>query len=113
MLCGHVHVPKISNFTGSDQRRTLDVLEARCGTTTQLDRLPFGWRNFRGRRPDRRLAVNTLLVHRVDEERGDVFWSVEAYQRYEQEFGPAASPRPRRVKVWPRPYAVGAGRPHA
>lgn len=101
MLCGHVHVPRVSTYRAQDQGRVLDVLEACCGTTTQLDRLPLGWRDFSGRRPDRRLTANTLLVHRLDEQNNEVLWSIQAYSRDVPGFSPEASIPPVTVRVWP------------
>jgi calcineurin-like phosphoesterase family protein len=88
MLCGHVHAPRVSTFRARHGDISHEVLEARCGTTTQLDRLPFGWRDRHGRRPRRKLAENTLLVHRLESEGADARWSVETYRRHPDGFKP-------------------------
>lgn len=103
MLCGHVHGPRISQFHARHDGRAIEVLEARCGTTTQLDRLPFGFRGPDGRRPKRRLPPNTLLVHKIDGDRDEVLWSVETYRRRPDGFEPhERMPPTEPVRVWPR-----------
>ncbi len=101
MLCGHVHEPEISTFVGQHQGQKRNVLEARCGTTTQVDSLPFGWHNLRGRRPGRKLAANTLLVHRLEFSAGVVHWSVVKYWRSPDGFEPVQETAHTPVRVWP------------
>jgi len=77
LLCGHVHVPRCEVRACPHG----DVLEARCGTTTQRDFVPAEWlAGARGRLPG--LPRNSLLVHRVieDDGTGDVWWDVEVQE---------------------------------
>ncbi len=85
LLTGHTHValPHPFQTTGG-----LQVLECRCGTTTQADRVPYSWRNFFGNHPHRGWPENTLLVHRLLDLGGKeklVRWTVETFYRDRQQ----------------------------
>jgi 3',5'-cyclic AMP phosphodiesterase CpdA len=101
LLCGHTHSPYIKPFSCTHQEKTIEVLEARSGTTLQTDTLPYNWKTVFGNRPSRNLAANTLLVHRVLEENAELVWHAETYTRSPFGFekrGPEA-----KLTVWPRP----------
>lgn len=78
LMTGHTHEPLLRVFTPLNQRT---VLECRCGTTTQVDQVPFAWRNTLGTFPMRKWPANTLLVHRVYDDNGNTVWEVETYYR--------------------------------
>jgi 3',5'-cyclic AMP phosphodiesterase CpdA len=80
VLTGHTHDADIRSFTPS-LPGARSVLECRCGTTTQVDRVPYAWRSLLGRFPIRRWPANTLLVHRVYGEGSLIRWEVQAYVR--------------------------------
>lgn len=72
-LCGHTHLPGIRTRSVTDGRQTIDVLEVCCGSTTQKDLLEEAWlRPGEPKRPHFR--PNSLIVHRVVEEEGALFW---------------------------------------
>lgn len=83
---------------------TWDVLEARCGTTTQRDFLPAGWSAGK-----KQLAPNTALVHRLFRlNDGRVEWKTDLYIRSVRGFR-RKGPLPLQggisgqgVIVWPR-----------
>jgi len=106
LLCGHTHSPCVKPFSASHQNETIEVLEACCGTTTQMDTFPKHWKTFFGRRPKRKREQNSLLVHRLLQENGQIVWETETYRRYRFGFqkavpGPTESLEAR-IKVWPR-----------
>lgn len=72
LLTGHLHVAG----GGPPFFRSGSLLEARCGSTTQLDSIPHNWKK-RHRPPEK----NVLLVHRIVEERGMLLWEVERFVR--------------------------------
>jgi 3',5'-cyclic AMP phosphodiesterase CpdA len=102
LLCGHVHVPSVESFlvAHTGRGKTVEVMEARCGTTLQRDTLPSNWITSTGGQAKQTLTVNTLLVHRLLKEDTELRWSTETYTRtphgFEKE-GPVGS-----LKVWPR-----------
>jgi len=103
LLSGHKHRPFIDHFplTSAAPPRAMDVMEARCGTTTQRNVVPLNWFNLLGLPPNRSWPPNTLLVHRLFEERGTIRWTTETYTRTTYRFkilGPTGS-----LQVWPRP----------
>jgi len=109
LLSGHVHVPGRHVQSVSQGNFAWNILEARCGTTTQRDTLPNDW-------PAWKLPPNTLLVHRlydVDDSSGKrIEWRVSLLQRtvrgfidsrkipITQSYFDAIWDRP--VTVWPR-----------
>lgn len=93
LLTGHVHEAQADPRVPASGR----YLEARCGTTTQLDVIPPGWRKRSVPPPS-----NTLLVHRLTERTpgGAMDWSVETYVRARHGFTLQARQRPASIKVW-------------
>ena len=81
VLTGHVHEPQTRPRLPAGTR----YLEARCGTTTQLDVIPQGWKVRNPPPPS-----NTLLVHRLTERTpgGAMDWGVETYVRGRSGFVP-------------------------
>lgn len=105
ILTGHAHRPRNEMFTVFVQGMPIDVMECRCGTTTQRDVFPPSWAPRR-RKP---LEKNSLLVHRIAEDpQGRLEWSVETLVRGSA-LGFSASARSgvpaalgkRSVQVWP------------
>ena len=93
VLSGHVHEAQ------ADPRLPVAgrYLEARCGTTTQLDVIPPGWKVRTAPPPS-----NTLLVHRLTERTpgGALDWSVKTYARGRSGFIPIPNQHPASIKVW-------------
>lgn len=101
ILTGHTHVPLVKPFSASHDGKTLNVLEASSGTTTQLDEVPKPFRSLFASQPNRKIATNTLIVHRLMEENNKIFWDAKTYSREPNGFvlkGPSD-----KVEVWPRP----------
>ncbi|MGH9318088.1 MAG: metallophosphoesterase family protein, partial [Thermoanaerobaculia bacterium] len=103
MLCGHTHVPHVQPFSLTRTGRTIEILEARAGTTTQRDTIPYEWRNLLRRRPKRTLPPNTLLVHRLLDEDGTLVWHAETFVRLPSGFVKLRTGPEARLQVWPRP----------
>jgi hypothetical protein len=84
ILSGHVHTPNAGTFTAHHPTLYLSrtVLEARCGTTTQRDAIPLTWTTPTGQRPSNRsLILNTLLVHRLEQDATGLVWQTQTYRR--------------------------------
>ncbi len=75
LLCGHIHRPPWAKPYRVNS--SLEVLEACCGTTTQIDP------SIHPLRPLEDLIdpswPNSLLVHRLLEGRGEIHWETELY----------------------------------
>jgi len=104
LLCGHIHRPPALDLFKLKRSiiSTSDVLEVRCGTTTQIDLslnpkpafLTF--RHFL--KPH---WPNTLVVHEVLWEQGKIMWSAELYvEDRENGFQPAPQGK-FSFPVWP------------
>lgn len=110
LLTGHVHRPFGEVFEVGDRDGvSWEVLEARCGTTTQRDELPLDWVAAGGAAAtiEERLPPNTLLVHRlVETQDGRVEWRAYCFRRSRTKGfcndGLLIGTRP--VTVWPRPW---------
>jgi hypothetical protein len=113
ILTGHTHVPlvKIKSIKDPSKSKSLFFLEARCGTTSQRDNLPYrSWRKLFGGRPRPKVTDNTLLVHRLEERNGQIWWVAETRQLLPDTTGQSSQaydflpsgPR-EEIKVWPRP----------
>ncbi|WP_197455477.1 metallophosphoesterase family protein [Stieleria neptunia] len=101
VMTGHLHVPLVHRFVPPVPESNR-VLETRCGTTTQADRVPLEWKSIRGKFPKRAFPKNTLLLHRLfADSRGQVFWSVEVIERTRVEFKPVKGLKPKEIKVYP------------
>jgi hypothetical protein len=77
MLCGHLHVPRLSTVEVSDGTEKSEILEVRCGATTQRDNYPYELDIDRARK----LAPNTLVLHKVVQRYRSFFWQSEVYWR--------------------------------
>ena len=97
VLTGHIHIPigRITPVTHNG--RTWDVLEARCGTTTQTDEVPLAWRGTVS--PDR-FPRNSLLVHRLIDHGERIDWVVDRYWRRDTGFD-RKEDLTKPVTVWP------------
>jgi predicted phosphodiesterase len=103
LLSGHMHEPVVDLFTltSASPPRVMDAMEGRCGTTSQRDVVPLNWFNLLGIPANRKWPANTLLVHRLFEQRGTIHWDLETYTRTTYKFkrkGPTG-----RLDIWPRP----------
>lgn len=108
LLTGHVHSPILDSFPLAT--RTGEVLEARCGTTTQSTNPP-------ALRERANRWANSLLVHKVEEiSTGELYWKTEVFVEDraanvitggEGFMKALVLPEGRRpeysMKVWPRP----------
>lgn len=90
VLTGHIHKAAGVITRVSDGGTTWDVLEARCGTTTQLDRIPVAWAAAGTFRP-RRLPFNSLIVHRLIDYGNEIRWEAEHFERKNQGFASVGS----------------------
>jgi hypothetical protein len=64
LMCGHTHAAEIKVFTATASNGlSRDIVECRCGTTTQRDRIPSSLRTPTGGFPNWTLDPNTLIVH--------------------------------------------------
>jgi len=79
VLSGHRHVARLSLAKLGSGVEKKDVLEARCGTTLQLDQYSSHVRRAIG--ADRHLPPNTLMVHKVFDRDGRPYWSSQIYRR--------------------------------
>jgi hypothetical protein len=77
LLSGHIHIPRFRHLTASNGHQQSSVLEARCGTSTQLAQYPYGI--LGALKPSRRLPPNTLIVHRIVERAGTVVWKSQIH----------------------------------
>lgn len=114
VLTGHIHNPPlVKSFPVHGRPPQFEYLEARCGTTTQVDpasmyvkRLVKKYTGIWPQTPKR--PHNSLLVHRLLEENGEIIWDSEVYFLESSGFVPPPVLRPdilitRPFKVWPRP----------
>jgi len=85
ILTGHLHDALGHVRSVSDRGKTWDLLEARCGTTTQLDRATSKWKG-KGTWNADRLPVNSLLVHRLMEYDHEIRWEIEFVERLHDGF---------------------------
>lgn len=112
VLCGHIHTPPyVQPELASHSDGKALFLEARCGSTTQArlsDLLPSLKSKLRslGILPNE--ETNSLLVHRIVEESGKVYWETEINLLYPGLFvKPTAPALPNgqtvtvRFRVWP------------
>jgi 3',5'-cyclic AMP phosphodiesterase CpdA len=99
VLTGHIHVPALDIFT--PRPGAPSVLEARCGTTTVRDLFPYTWTTLAGGPIKRTLPPNSLLVHRVSERDGELWWEAEAHTRTALGFRPFGTAWRTELRVWP------------
>ncbi|WP_182868475.1 metallophosphoesterase family protein [Rhodopirellula sp. JC639] len=101
VMTGHLHVPLVHRFVPPVPESN-HVLETRCGTTTQTDRVPLEWKTLRGKFPKRAFPKNTLLLHRLFEDNRDqLFWTVEVIERTRVEFKPVRRLKTKEIRVHP------------
>jgi hypothetical protein len=91
LLCGHVHQPPLVEVRKvSHLKQTTHFLDGRCGTTSQRSTVPYDWTTVLGKRPtDEDHWPNSLLVHRLSEDGGEVSWEAEIYLERSDGFFPA------------------------
>ena len=115
VLSGHIHEPPlVKKSTAVDRtgNSSAEYLESRCGTTTQknLFHVPYYWRNTLSqlRIKPRGHWSNTLLVHRITEDGGEIFWESELFLEGTNYFDPAQPSHlycmvDPKVRIWPLP----------
>lgn len=108
VLTGHIHDPLVDRFTATAKSQALNVIEARCGTTTQITSLPDDMTTLLGRPPRWPNRENSLLVHRIYRDADKtIHWAIEGWHltRFKFEPGPV-HPSPVAIQesypVWPR-----------
>ena len=79
VLCGHLHIPRLTRIVASNGTERTTVLEARCGSTTQVDKYPYKVLQRLDR--SRNLAPNSLIVHKVVEVGSSTVWRSQIYWR--------------------------------
>jgi Icc-related predicted phosphoesterase len=91
LLCGHVHQPPLVEVRKvSRLKQTTHFLDGRCGTTSQRSTVPYEWTTVLGKRPaEEDHWPNSLLVHRLSQEGGDLSWGTEIYLERSDGFFPA------------------------
>ena len=78
ILSGHIHKPAVTVHQVTTSQGGYPVLEARCGTTCVRDTYPKTWsKKFRGRR----LEANSLMVHKVTDENGRLYWNTQIFEK--------------------------------
>jgi hypothetical protein len=82
-LCGHRHTPRLSRFNASNGVEESEVMEARCGTTTQRDRYPVDV-VARIDPNKRRLPPNSLILHKLVERQDGIYWQAQIFWRSAQ-----------------------------
>lgn len=114
LLSGHIHEPplvKIATAVNTDGD-SADYLEARSGTTTQMNLFhkPYYWRSILQSLHLKKRGhwSNTLLVHRISEEGGEIFWESELFLETPHGFRPATQKHlycmvDPKVRIWPTP----------
>lgn len=80
VLTGHIHIPIARITQVSYEGTRWEVLEARCGTTTQTDQMPLSWAGA-GEVDPFRFPRNSLLVHRLIDHGDHIDWEVDLYWR--------------------------------
>lgn len=82
VLTGHLHVPRLSELSATNDRSRATVFEARSGTTTQRDAYPA---RFLARLPSKilldPLPPNTLVMHSLLRRHGALVWKAEVFWR--------------------------------
>jgi hypothetical protein len=95
LMCGHTHaVADVIRFTAvAPNGATHEVMECRCGTTTQRDQIPSHYRTPTGKWPNWTLDQNSLLVHRFDVDRGNLVLVSQAFVLKSNGFAPYGGPK--------------------
>jgi hypothetical protein len=87
LLTGHTHERLFTNSSVSGRGRARTVQELTCGTTTQHDQVPYGWRSAFGRFPQRNWPPNMLLMHQLfAKPDGGTGWEARPYVRIQGGF---------------------------
>lgn len=79
VMTGHLHVPRLTRMTASNDVVDLDILESRCGTTTQQDTYSLAMLAKLRKRPG--LPPNSLVVHELLLRDGRPVWRARIYWR--------------------------------
>jgi hypothetical protein len=114
LLSGHIHEPPLVKIATAVHTKgnSANYLGARCGTTTQrnLFHVPYYWRNIviRLNLARRGHWSNTLLVHRIFEENGEILWESKLFLETPKGFKPATKThlycmQDPKVRIWPNP----------
>lgn len=107
LLCGHIHEPPTAKPLQAESPKglSLNVLEGRSGTTSQLDKsfrrcLSLGWLG--------RKWQNSLLLHRLMKVGDEIHWQTEVYLESRKTFERADALRSdvqavTTILAWPTP----------
>ncbi len=80
ILTGHSHEALLDFFTV--QPSGTAVAELRAGSASQLDEVPPTWKSVWGTLPTRNWGANSVLVHRLyDDRSGGTHWHAQVYLR--------------------------------
>jgi hypothetical protein len=101
LLTGHIHKVVFNQGLG--------VLEARCGTTTQVSRVTLTRPNGAGEW-EGRLDPNTLLVHRLFREGHRIVWETRSHEHIMSKRGFSETGAVTRLTVW-EPSGVSGSAP--
>jgi 3',5'-cyclic AMP phosphodiesterase CpdA len=102
ILTGHVHAPAAAITAVTHKDKTWNVLEARCGTSSQTDEIPNEWAGYGSADPTR-FPLNSVLIHRLYENKNRITWHCDAVPRTDGGYLISNSrPLTTPVEVWPR-----------
>lgn len=93
LLTGHTHLQSVQlGWAFSPERGSpMQLLEACCGTTTQLNDVPTKWITPFQHLRSRKLDANSLLVHSLMAKDKGIYWKTESWVRAPGEgFAPSA-----------------------
>lgn len=98
VLSGHIHKAQIKKDTLSDGNNKWQILEACCGTTTQLDRISTRWPQWLVPK----LEANSLIVHELQQHNSSLHWHANIYIRGANGFQLSKKTADRDgIAVWP------------
>jgi hypothetical protein len=100
LLTGHIHRPDAAISDISYKGARWQLLEARCGTTTQTDEIPLNW-VAKGTNDPNRFPANSLLVHRLYDTGRTIKWHSSLMTRTPSGFDHATPLMRSPVTVWP------------
>jgi len=78
-LCGHTHVPKLTEFPVSYLGEDYPVFEACCGATTRRTDLPPDAADWLGSYPRWKFLPNSLMIHRLLGDGMRLLWQTKVY----------------------------------
>jgi hypothetical protein len=81
LLCGHTHLPRLTEFKTTVKGLTYRLYEACSGATTILTSLPYDATSITGTRSKLNAISNSLLVHRLKlvSDKPELLWQTDTY----------------------------------